>query len=377
MLVSAWKNYRCKPMNRLKNVIYLILFGILACVPRSNDPILQLEEAEDLEVLEYLNDLLVTNPDNQRALYQKALIQEKQGYLEPALSTIDKAIKIDYTNNDFYFLQGKILTRSGNHGRAVEALLRAETLGNNRHELYSLLSTNYLSMEQPDKSRAVVVRLLQMDDGHEAHTLAGKTFLALGDTTAAFGEFQKAVSIEVNNIDALTGLKSVYFGQKETEKAEQILDRLMELNPDNTSYFKEKAGLLVQRSELDSAKELLKLVDVIENTAVSNYDLAAMAYETRHYDSTILYLDRPVAKNDTKEQLLRARSLDKLRKYTESMEVYTAIIAVDSTHDIAISELEKLRRKVSYLQQLEQQRKAQDSIRSIPPPALNRKGIGN
>ncbi|MEM6524439.1 MAG: tetratricopeptide repeat protein [Bacteroidota bacterium] len=367
----------------LKHLLLLILPFILVsglflrCVPRSNHPFIEEVQTNPEEVLEYLNGVIKSDPDNKNALYQKAKIQAEQGNWESSLSTIDKALKIDFTNNDYFFLRGRITAALGQYEESIGAFKQSEVLGNSSHELYKLLSRSYLALEQPEASREVVNRLLKLDDGDEALILAGETLLALKDSSEALKQFNQALEVNAANEKALNGIKDIYYGQEKFDKAEAIVDQLIELNDISQDLLLEKVNLLAARDELDTAKLLLKQWFRSDSSVSVIRALAELEYGLRNYDSTLFYLSKMNPKNDNQLLLLKARALDKNRDFVESRSIYESILAIDSTNEIARNELTTLRGKMSYLQRIAREQATMDSIRNNPPPALNRRKIVN
>ncbi|MEM8566969.1 MAG: tetratricopeptide repeat protein [Bacteroidota bacterium] len=357
---------------------FILVSGLfLRCVPRSNHPFIEEVQTNPEEVLEYLNGVIKSDPDNKNALYQKAKIQAEQGNWESSLSTIDKALKIDFTNNDYFFLRGRITAALGQYEESIGAFKQSEVLGNSSHELYKLLSRSYLALEQPEASREVVNRLLKLDDGDEALILAGETLLALKDSSEALKQFNQALEVNAANEKALNGIKDIYYGQEKFDKAEAIVDQLIELNDISQDLLLEKVNLLAARDELDTAKLLLKQWFRSDSSVSVIRALAELEYGLRNYDSTLFYLSKMNPKNDNQFLLLKARALDKNRDFVESRSIYESILALDSTNEIARNELTTLRGKMSYLQRIAREQATMDSIRNNPPPALNRRKIVN
>lgn len=354
-----------------------LAFAIVSCVPRSNHPFLEEDQTNPQEILEYLNDVIKADPDNKNALYQKAQILADQENWESALKTINKALKIDFTNNDYFFLKGEIMAALGNNQESVKSFKQAEALGNNSHELYKLLSRSYLALNQPDESRKVVNRLLQLDNGDEAHILAGETLLALNDTIEALNQFNIALDINASNEKALIGMKAIFYGRAELNRVEEILDKLVLLDENRSDFKLDKANLLAARGALDTAKSIVKEVYQSDSTDQVVIQLADLEYQLANYDSVLFYIDKLEQKNDINVLLLNARVLDKKRDYTQSLAVYQSILLKDSTNNIARNELATLRGKMSYLQRLARERAALDSVRNNPPPVLNRREIIN
>ncbi|MEM7108017.1 MAG: tetratricopeptide repeat protein [Bacteroidota bacterium] len=354
-----------------------VAFLVSACVPRSNHPFLEESQTNPEAVLEYLNEVIASDPDNKNALYQKAKIQSDQQNWESALATIDRALKIDFTNNDYFFLKGKVTAALGRYKESIRAFKQSEVLGNRSHQLYKQLSKSYLALEQPEASREVVNRLLKLDDGDEAHILAGETLLALSDSSQALAQFNQALRINANNKRALYGIKNIHYGRGALDKAEKIVDRLIEFDDAGHELLLEKVKLLVVRNEQDTAKVVLKRLFRSDSSDLVLQTLAELEYDLKNYDSALFYLSKMSQHNDQQWLLLRARALDKNRNFVASRRAYENILAMDSTNEIARNELATLKGKMAYLQRITREQAALDSIKSNPPPALNRREIVN
>ncbi len=352
---------------------------MMQCVPRSNDSIEDVSTENIRLVMEYLGDVVKSDPSNSKAYFRIAMLQKENQNPEKALQAIDRAIQIEYADPKYFLTKGDILTDLGNAQEAIEWLLKAEAAGDKNRDLYRLLAQNYLKMDRPDMARNAVDRLLRIDDRDLSHVLAGKAYLELGDTTLAINQFKQAILRNADNISAHSGLADIYEAQGDLKTAEEELDIALALENGNLLFLRKKGELLSARQSYDSALQLYKNIAALQPEHKSYLDLATIFYRMGHFDSTLLTLDQPLLNDHYYEEvlLLKARAKNEVRDYSEAILLYSQILEKDSTHNLATTELDKLRRKVSYLQRQEQRRRALDSVVNNPPPSLNRKGIEN
>ena len=353
--------------------------NIIGCVPRSNDPLQTVDKVDSDVALEYINDISRQNPGNSRSYFKKAVILRQRGELQSALESVDRAIQIEYSDPRFFLFKGEILTDLNKPLAAIDLLLKAEAAGDRNRELYSLLARNYLQMGQPLEARQAVDKLLKIDQGDLSHVLAGKAYLELGDTLLAAKAFNEAIRLNSNNIDAYGGLVELYESQGRLVLAEATLDIALGIAPNNLVFLKTKSKYLKNRDEYDSALIVFKKVAQLTQGKETYLDLADVYYALNRFDSAMNYIDRFLVLSEEHPQalLIKARILDRTRNYRDAEEIYRQILQNDSTNNLALTELDKLKRKVSYLQRLERQRQALDSARNNLPPALDRKGLEN
>ena len=321
------------------------------------------------EALEYLTDLADDEPDNPEVFYQLAKVHYQAGNHSKSLSNIRKAIALEQDYAEYHFMQGMIYQKLNKPEAAVQAMLLAESLGNSGQELYQVIAEEYMRLGESKKAREAIERLTGKNA--ETFTLKGNIFLALGDTTLALTNFTDAIAENKQYVPAYNALTDIYIARGEDGKAASMIAELISLEPTNISHYEKKGNLYQRNGELDSAMFIFKRIAAQRGSYMDYYKISNIFYLQNSYDSARIYAARAFEGNSEflEAQLLVARSLDKRRRYNEALEVYESIVQADSTFNLAVAELENLKRKVAYLWRLEQQRKSRDSaINSAPPP---------
>lgn len=102
--------------------------------------------------------------------------------------------------------------------------------------VYFDIAQNKKSNEDYEKSREFYQKALNIKPGDvETRTDLGLTFLMTNppDAEKAAAEFQKALKIEPKNEKTLQNLIQAQIGLKKTKEAEELLNKLKEINPNN------------------------------------------------------------------------------------------------------------------------------------------------
>ncbi|ELR68821.1 hypothetical protein C900_05834 [Fulvivirga imtechensis AK7] len=354
------------------------MMAFSGCVEHSKDALHNADiNVKAASVLEYLREVSEKEPRNHVVHYQLANVHFDEEQYRQAQINISKAIEFQEDNAEYYFLSGKIYQKLEEPEEAVKALLLAENLGKKNQELYYIIAEEYQRLKEPAKARKAIDQLTDMDNSAEAYTLKGNIMISLGDTVQAMENYQRAVKLDKTYPDAHIALADIHISRKNEQEAHKFVNTLLQLEPDNLGFLERKGELLMRSGELDSAKAIFSRIADERQHYLDYYQLSNVYYLQRAYDSAQYMAKKAfeLNKDFLEAQILVARSLDKKRRYQEAIEVYQAILATDSTYNLAITELDNLQRKVAYLWRLEQERKEMDSTRNNPPPAVQKKEI--
>jgi tetratricopeptide (TPR) repeat protein len=357
-----------------------LTIALVACDRYSKDRIIENEgitEAE--EMLDYLNDLLSGDPKNPQILFKRAQVYFDHGDTRRSLIDIQKALELKPTDPDFHLLHSRILDKRDDAENCLAAALQAEQRGLRNYELYRILAVNYLKLDDAENAKRSIERLLNFNINGENLSLKGDIFLQLKDTLGAIKSYEQAISRNQELSRPYKELYQINKARNKPVKAETYIDQYLIFNSDNTEFLIFKANLLRGRKVYDSALLYYKLANVMNQEKNFLVDFGNLYFAMSEFDSSLM-LARKVIGIDSQyvdAKLLAARSLNKLRSYTDAKEVYESILKYDSTMQIAAAELDILNRKVAYLWRLQKQEKAFDSIRNRPPPPVIRKEIEN
>ncbi len=332
------------------------------------------------ETLSYLNDIADKHKKNATFYYQRAQALYELNRADEAYEDILKATALDQASERAYLLKGKIEDALNKPESAIQSLLIAEKLGAREKGLYSILASEYLQLGQVKMARTAVDRLVRLQPDASSYLLEGEVMLAIADTSAAIQSFNKAITKSPNLKVANEKLADTYLALGNTSAAAAIVNRYLNQQPDDTEMMLKKGRLLTSLALYDSAKQFYsRLLNADSTDYMLHYELSNLYYLTNQFDSSSYFSERALMLDSTQVEakLLLARSLDKSRDYQLAISIYENIVSQDSTNNLAVDELDNLKRKVAYLWQLEQQRKLRDSVLNNLPPTIEKKKIDN
>lgn len=142
-------------------------------------------------------------------------------YARSATAHAKRKAPADSVVGYYRYFQGLALAQAGHHSEAVAAFTQASEAGYNTKHLFD----------------AWLDVLLKLDDREALVRVAGKAFTRHGNKDSRY------INIIINN----------YLAGKKWDSANELLDRALELTPDNEQYIDLKGQIAEQNASLDDA----------------------------------------------------------------------------------------------------------------------------
>lgn len=145
------------------------------------------------------------------AYAKRAALYIEGGRLREALADIDEAISRNGTNGDYFLIRAQVLRALKQPQKALENAQRAEILGADSPELYTLLADVWQQQNQFAKARLYLAKALQMApyDG-EAYFFNGLITARQGDTAQAIALYQQSLKLKPRYLETYNQLSSIY-----------------------------------------------------------------------------------------------------------------------------------------------------------------------
>lgn len=136
-------------------------------------------------------------------------------------------------------------------------------------EIWHLRGAAAIGMQAFDRAMQYILRAIFHKPGNSAmHLNLAAALAALGRNEEAGRAFQEAVNLDPTNFDALHGLASFQFAQKEYEKAQSTLDAALAVRPGYAAALELDALTAQRLSQFDRAlTSAVKAVEINANMA--------------------------------------------------------------------------------------------------------------
>lgn len=239
-----------------------------------------------------------------------------------------------------------------------------------------------LSLEEGNYEQALnyLNRLNQADPLPGFAWYYGRALWLNNDTTRALNWLPAAMEEKNYRHQALALLTEIYLEQGNTAEALALLEGESGKRLPVAERRMLKARMLwADNNRMEAVSELRKGMN---NSAPEQFAklLADYYYQLNRYDSAIYFVNQSGWNETAAGQLIIARAYDKKRNYSNSKEAYNQILAMDRAEyreiqEIAREELDKLNRKVAYLQKIRRERALQEKRDTLKVPVLEKKKI--
>lgn len=311
-----------------------------------------------------------SNPNNPDAHYKRALYLQAMGQTDDALSSVRQAITLDPTP-DYLITEAEILCGNQEYELALARISRAQILGGDYPDLWYLMAKlNYragnFNLALDEVSNAIA----KYPGGINYFCVKGKIEWALNDTLRAFESFSKSVKHPKSTYESLEYLALISRARGDFQQAFTYLDENLQNHPHDREMLLEKASLLAETGQYDSALSILhNLRDRDTTDWVPLYESALIHFDKRWYDSTLYYTDKSLQlnQNHLPSMITQARVYDRRTYYGTAIRKYQEILAIDSTYVPAVEELAKLRGKIAYLRRIQKEREENAQVETISP----------
>jgi len=295
------------------------------------------------------------NPNEPANHYSKAVLLASLYQPTKALASVRQAIALDNTKAEYYVLAAQLLEQQDSLTTAYSAAKTAESFGYQFPDLYQLISRLYFKAGNYRDAIEYNSRCVAIAPQAEGYRLeAARLHLAVGDTLQARQALNAAYALAPNSSEVQSAMVDYYEQTARYDTALLYLHRQLATRPNNMALVVRQGTLLASAGMADSALVTLNRA-LVRNPAslpLAN-QLMLLHYQAYTYDSALYYANRMLGTDSTLTGplLIKARIFDKRYRYASARQVYQQLLAAHPGYEVAQQELNKLNRKIAYLQQ--------------------------
>jgi cellulose synthase operon protein C len=288
----------------------------------------RVEEAEKLN-----EEVLKARPKDEEALTYRGEIQLAQGKTADAIRTLQSVISSDLDMAVAHYQLGLALSQTGDMDHAAQewreaARARPEMIEAYRMlAVYSMQKSDYRALEQsatkiialqpagPDGYAMRAAAFMGQkqfaaaeQDARQAIDVARQAptgYVQMGNLSALQQKFsqaeswyRQALNLDKNSIEALGGLVTVYFSQKQPDKALAAVNQQLSQSPNNSSFYSLLG--LVQTNKQDSASAIAaykKALELDKKNADASLKLARLQVQTGAFDDALATCNNGIQSN--------------------------------------------------------------------------------
>ena len=317
---------------------------------------------------------LQANPNHARSLNNIGEGYYKKGDRATARTWFEKAIAADPTHASsaynnlglLIYLEAKEKGQPALYKEAVSKLRRGLAIDSDSMPAYALLALIYYTTAESDKSKLQLAELivkqakLTNDKFAPIYNTMGLINLKRKNVSNALREFEKAVELDPQFVEAHLNIGAIGLSARQYEKAQASFEAVLKLQPNNFDATMGLGVALRGQKKFDDAEKFYKKASEIDSKSCApSYNLALLYQEYNH-------------KADAANSQLRTAQTF-LNQFTSCSKEKSRVIEaqrrikdIDDTFK-AIEEQKKIEeenRKI--LEEMEKQQKAQQAAQPAP-----------
>lgn len=295
------------------------------------------------------------NPEDVNVLLLAGDVFFEMDKNEEALNAYQKAYNEDKKNLTAVIKYGRLLSLTGRHNESISLLNEAVNKNQKDPKVRLELANSYLRIDSISKAELLITYARELDrKSPEAFTALGDLYMQQKIYELARQNFEEALNLDANNIDARVKLATSYFRLANQESDEELRSELYnrsldewnkvtQQDPQNARAFYEQGRLFYFGGQYENAaRSLNNFVLLRPSGSLGRWYLAQSLEKLGNCDSAITHLEIVAKEIDTvskKANYLIALCLFDSKNYKGAIEQFNKI-SMDTT--IAVIDLQRL-----------------------------------
>ena len=328
--------------------------------------------------LNYIDQQLKGHSADAMYLYKKALFLHQLQKNSEAVSVLKQALEYDQNNESLQLLAAKLFLENEDYEKAAKAIAYLEQSQANSPAIDEVKARLKLANSELDEADELVDQAINKDPYNaDYYYLKGKIKWQREDTLAAEEYYLKSIEITPDEI-VYKELMDVLMAREDYKRANTYLDKLINLQPGNENLYFQKGIIFKNQENYDSARLYLKRSLELDSKFKEAYhQLALVSLNTYQYDSVNYYTEQALKLDPgyLPAYFTLAQMYDRRSWNSRAIGYYQKILEIEPENQIAQQELEKLYRKVAYLQQIKKAKeelKEKRQIETIKPKEVEK-----
>lgn len=232
------------------------------------DLALELENLKDFKgAIGVLEEAMRFNPKNEGALYELAFCLDQQGNAKKAIEVYKAYLEENPYSFTAWYNLGNTFSKEGSFSDAVTAYEYCVAINDRFSPAYFNMGNAQLSLEQYKDSIDSFIKCIEIDgEDPLSYCYLGESYEQLNQLTLAWEYYQKALSLAPDLAEAWLGLGIVKDLEGKPKESLSYIERALELDPNNSSYYHVYAGALENAEMTEEAEESYLACLILEPT---------------------------------------------------------------------------------------------------------------
>ncbi len=247
------------------------------------------ENNQNKITLSYLNEVIKNYPDNPTFYWKRATIFIFFKEYEKALEDINVALSLKESEENYLATKSIILNKLKRPKEALFTASKAEVLGLETPEFYTLLGDLHQQLNNFQKSKLYLYKALQISPNNgETYFYQAEILAKQHDTLEALRLYTKAVKLKPSFINSYFEIIKIYNSWKQPEMALDLTTQALKHHTNNADLYYYKGEIFRQFGAIDSAMYCYKKAAKIDTANLKSRFQAGSIYITyKNYQAAL------------------------------------------------------------------------------------------
>lgn len=328
-----------------KYTIFLVFIAAMLTVGCKQQVVT--DDMDDKEKLEVLDRQIEKHPNDAALLAQRAQVLLNLGRSKEASYDINKAVQVSPDNDKYLMLQADIYFSNGDVSNSYSALSAAEKIAPESMDVQLKMGELTFYNRDYDRSMKHLNSVTEKDPNNRtALFMKGFIYKEKGDTASAVTLLRKVCDIYPDYEPAFEELGVLYATHHDPMAAE-YLTTAIRIEPNNTNAMYALAMYYQETEETEKAEELYRrMIDINENSADAWHNLGYIElFHYRDYQRAIEYMTNAV--NADQQHIAAWTNLGCAYELSdqpgEARRAFETALAIDADYQPALDGLKRLK----------------------------------
>ena len=283
------------------------------------------------------------------AYAKRAVVLLSVGRTAEALADIDEAISRNNSTGFYFLVRAQVMRALNKPDQAFIDAQRAEILGVNSPELFTLIGDVLQQQAQYPKAQLYVAKALQMAP-YDGETLFYSGLMAAkqGDTTKALAQYQQALQLKPRFLPTYNQLTAVYRSLGDLNTALVYNQKAMQYFPVNAELLFQRGMIYQYAGRADSALIAYQQTVKLQPDYVQAYFQAGLIFDRfRNYGLALINFEQVQKRKPTFPRIdfYVGHGAEMTYQWDRALAQYTSALQKDPTDPAAQAGLWRVQRR--------------------------------
>jgi len=300
-------------------------------------------EGKREDALRRSGEAVAADPESAQAHYLRGTMHLASRQFPEAKETFTEVLRLNPRAASAQIHLSRLTLLSGDTASAVQYAQQATTNAPGSPVARLTLARGLLAQGQIARAEVEISTLLKTyPNATQVHAVNGALKAARKDFSGARGDYERALQLDANSIEAFSGLVSLDLAQKNMAAARSRVETKLAAQPDRPEFLSLAARVYFAERDFAKTETVLRHLIEVDRANMDGYSMLGQVYlAQRKLDEAKAEFDKRASANpkDATSRLVVGMILELQKKVPEAKQKYDEVLAIDPRSLIAANNL--------------------------------------